>query len=79
LAADVRPDPVNGMASTDDPEITTRRFERVEYERLTEMGVFQPGERLELLDGLLVVRGPQGTPHATAIRLAVNALRVSVQ
>jgi Uma2 family endonuclease len=75
LIADVCPDTVDVMASTDDPEITTRRFKRVEYERLTEMGIFQPGERLELLDGLLVVREPQGTPHATAIRLAVNALR----
>jgi Uma2 family endonuclease len=75
LTEDARPVSVNVMASTDDPEITTRRFKRVEYEQLTEMGIFQPGERLELLDGLLVVREPQGTPHATAIRLAVSALR----
>jgi Uma2 family endonuclease len=65
------------MASTDNPEITPRRFKRVEYEQLTEMGIFQPGERLELLDGLLVVREPQGTPHATGIRLAVNTLRAA--
>jgi Uma2 family endonuclease len=70
---------VGAMASINDPEITPRRFKRVEYEQLTEMGIFQPGERLELLDGLLVVREPQGTPHATAIRLAVNALRAAFE
>jgi Uma2 family endonuclease len=53
----------------------TRRWTRVEYERLIELGVFQPGERLELLDGRLVVREPQGVPHATAIRRVLRALR----
>lgn len=75
LTASAGLDTVVMMASIDDPAVTTRRFKRVEYEQLTEMGIFQPGERLELLDGILVVREPQGTPHATAIRLAVNALR----
>jgi len=53
----------------------TRRWTRVEYERLVELGVFQPGERLELIDGLLVVREPQGTRHAAAIRRVLAALR----
>jgi Uma2 family endonuclease len=43
------------------PPAKTRRWTRVEYERLVELGVFQPGERLELLDGQLVVREPQGS------------------
>src|SRR6266852_8081586 len=41
------------MASMTVPPSRTRRWTRVEYERLIELGVFQPGERLELLDGLL--------------------------
>ena len=49
----------------------------MEYERLIDRGIFKPGERLELLDGLLVVREPQGTPHATAIRLVTDALRAA--
>ncbi|HEV2057314.1 MAG TPA: Uma2 family endonuclease [Methylomirabilota bacterium] len=53
----------------------TRRWSRIEYERLIEEGVFQPGEHLELLAGQLVVREPQGTPHATGIRLVTRALR----
>jgi Uma2 family endonuclease len=51
------------MASTLESYVTTRRWRRVEYERLVELGMFV-GERLELLDGLLVVREPQGSPHA---------------
>jgi Uma2 family endonuclease len=54
---------------------TTRRWTRVEYEHLVELGVFQPDERLELIDGLLIVREPQGTRHATAIRRVLAALR----
>jgi Uma2 family endonuclease len=47
----------------------------VEYERLIEKGVFLPDERLELLAGELVVREPQGTPHAVGITLVQEALR----
>ncbi len=54
------------MASTIEPELKTRRWRRVEYERLVELGMFT-GERLELLDGLLVVREPQGSPHAATV------------
>ena len=57
------------------PPPKTRRWTRLEYERLIGLGVFQPGERLELLDGLLVVREPQGARHATAIRRVLAALR----
>jgi Uma2 family endonuclease len=55
--------------------VRTRRWSRLEYDRLIEECVFQPGERLELLAGQLVVREPQGTPHATGIRLVTRALR----
>ena len=55
----------------------TRRWTRVEYDRLIDQGVFQPGERLELLGGELVVREPQGDLHALAIELAGEALRAA--
>ena len=55
----------------------TRRWTRAEYDRLIEQGMFQPGERLELLAGNLVVREPQGDPHAFAIELANEALRTA--
>jgi hypothetical protein len=52
------------MGSALEREATTRRWRRVEYERLVDLGVFV-GERLELLDGVLVVREPQGSAHAS--------------
>src|SRR5215510_8964367 len=63
------------MATTVVPTLPTRRWTRVEYERLVDLGVFKPGERLELVDGLVVVREPQGSRHAAAIRCVLAALR----
>jgi Uma2 family endonuclease len=54
--------------------IRTRRWTRAEYDRLIAAGAFDPGERLELLDGQLLVREPQGSRHAVAIELALRAL-----
>jgi Uma2 family endonuclease len=54
------------MVSVVEPYVKTRRWRRVEYERLVDLGIFL-GERLELLDGLLVVREPQGSPHAAIV------------
>jgi len=53
----------------------TRRWTRAEYDRLIDKGMFQPGERLELLAGNLVVREPQGDPHTLAVELVNEALR----
>jgi len=53
----------------------TRRWKRIEYERLIDRGIFQPGERLELIGGQLLVREPQGGAHALGIELVAEALR----
>ncbi|HUO63895.1 MAG TPA: Uma2 family endonuclease [Terriglobales bacterium] len=53
----------------------TKRWSRLEYERLVELGAFQPGDRVELVAGELLVREPQGSPHATGIRAVEEALR----
>jgi len=53
----------------------TRRWTRVEYDRLIDVGFFQPGEHLELLGGHLIVSEPQGTLHAVAVGLVEEALR----
>jgi hypothetical protein len=42
------------MGSTVVPPARPRRWTRVEYERLIELGVFQPGERLELIGSIPV-------------------------
>jgi Uma2 family endonuclease len=54
------------MASVVEPFVKPRRWRRLEYERLVELGVFV-GERLELLDGVLAVQEPQGSPHAAVV------------
>ena len=51
----------------DDAPLKTRRWMRVEYERLVDQGIFRGDERLELLDGVLVVRETQGSRHSAAI------------
>jgi Uma2 family endonuclease len=55
------------MMEIDEPPVKTRRWTRIEYEGLVEHGVFGEDERLELLDGLLVVREPQGSRHGAAV------------
>jgi len=56
------------MSPVIEPYGETRRWRRVEYDRLVDLGMFE-GERLELLDGLLVLREPQGSPHAATVSL----------
>ena len=52
----------------------TRRWTRAEYERLIELGVFQPGEPIELVGGELMVAEPQSSEHYTAIRKCTKVL-----
>ena len=55
-------------------EARTRRFTRAEYERLVELGAFQPDDPIELIGGELMVAEPQGAPHYTAIVKTSRAL-----
>ncbi len=57
--------------------IRTKRWTRLEYERLVGLGACGPGDRIELVGGDLLVREPQGSPHITAIGLAEDALRAA--
>jgi Uma2 family endonuclease len=55
--------------------VRTRHWTRAEYDRLIAVGVFRPGDPVELLGGELVVAEPQGEAHYTAICLVAEALR----
>jgi len=57
--------------------IRTRRWTRREYDRLIEIGVFAPGEPVELLGGELIVGEPQGSRHYTTVCLVEEALRAA--
>jgi Uma2 family endonuclease len=57
------------------PEVP-RPVRRVEYERLVESGFFE-GERVELLDGVIVAMSPHGPDHDAALgRVAEILMRV---
>jgi Uma2 family endonuclease len=58
-------------------EPKTRRFSRVEYEKLIDLGFFQPGDPIELIGGELMVAEPQGAAHYTAIRKTAKALELA--
>jgi Uma2 family endonuclease len=64
------------MPTALEQEARTRRWRRVEYERLVDLGVFV-GERLELLDGVLVVGEPQASPHAAIVAKVGRVLAVA--
>jgi Uma2 family endonuclease len=55
--------------------VYTRRWSRAEYEQMIAKGLFRPDDRLELLDGVLIVREPQHDRHALTIRRVDAALR----
>ena len=61
------------MSSAIGAYATTRPLRRMEYDRLVALGMFA-GERLELLDGALVVREPQGSAHAAIAARAGEVL-----
>jgi Uma2 family endonuclease len=43
------------------------RLTRTRYDQMIEAGIFGPEDRVELLDGLLVAREPQGARHAAIV------------
>jgi Uma2 family endonuclease len=58
--------------------IRLRRWDTREYERLSELGLLQPGERLEQVGGETVLRERQGDQHALAIELVGEALHAAL-
>ena len=55
-------------------DVELKRWKRTEYEQLVEKGVFATGDRVELIDGLLIVAEPQSATHYTTIKLVERAL-----
>src|SRR6266852_245639 len=50
------------------------RWTRHEYGRLIDHGFLEEDDPIELLDGLLLVKEPQHSPHRTAVLLVAKAL-----
>jgi Uma2 family endonuclease len=45
-----------------------RKFTVDEYYRMAKVGILHPDERVELIDGAIVLMAPIGNPHATGVR-----------
>jgi Uma2 family endonuclease len=54
--------------------LTQRRWKRVEYERLADLGAFEH-DAIELVGGQLIVAEQKGSWHTTAVGMAEDALR----
>ena len=50
------------------------RWTRREYARLIDHGILDEDDPIELLDGLLLVKEPQSSPHRTAVLLVARTL-----
>jgi Uma2 family endonuclease len=57
-----------------DKGIRRRRWTRKEYYRAAELGLFRPGERLELLDGEIIQKMAPGGFHAAVVSRADRLL-----
>ena len=49
------------------PPLKLRRWSRAEYDQLISRGFFDEDDHVELLDGLMVVKEPQGSWHAATV------------
>jgi len=61
----------------DETTVRTRKWTRVEYERLVEAEILGPEDRIELLGGAMIVKEPQHSLHATSILLVQRVLTVA--
>lgn len=55
--------------------VPTYRFSVQEYHRLGEVGIFEEDDRVELLNGDIVVMAPIGIRHVKAVRRLINRLK----
>src|SRR5262245_47128653 len=65
------------MRPMDTSEPRVRRWTRAEYDRLIDLGAFQPDDKIELIGGELMVAEPQSAEHYTAIRKTARALEAA--
>ena len=66
------------MTLVSDSTAEAYRWSRDVYDRAVEAGVFGPEDRIELIEGELVMMTPHGSRHATAIRLVNRALSAAL-
>jgi Uma2 family endonuclease len=55
--------------------VKTRRWTREDYYRMAEVGLLEPAERTELLDGVIYTMSPQGSVHSAIVEVVSNVVR----
>ena len=53
------------------------RWTRRKYEQATALGLLGPEDRVELIEGEIIEKMPQNSPHSTALTLTHEALRAA--
>jgi Uma2 family endonuclease len=56
-------------------EIEQHRWTRKDYERMVAKGLFEPGAKVELIEGVVYDMAAHGSVHATGVRLMERALQ----
>ncbi len=64
-------------SANSEKDVEARRCTRLEFERMIEAQQFEPGERLELIDGEILKTAPHESAHGTAISLTESCLRAA--
>lgn len=59
------------------PALPLWRLTRARYDRMVDAGILGEDDRVELLDGLLVARAPQGSRHAAIVSLVKEVLETA--
>ncbi len=66
-------------APTPSPTLETRKFTVAEYYRMGEAGILKPDERVELVEGEIIVMPPIGPKHAGNVDISTEALILSAE
>jgi Uma2 family endonuclease len=61
------------------PPISRRRFTVDEYHRMAEVGILSEDDRVELIDGEVLVMCPVGSPHAGCVKRVGSLLNERLQ
>ena len=66
-------------APTPSPTLETRKFTVAEYYHMGEAGILKPDERVELVEGEIIVMPPIGPQHASNVDISTEALILSAE
>ena len=64
---------VSGQQSPGQQTPETRKFTVAEYYRMADAGVLSPEERVQLIEGEIIVMPPIGPGHASGVALSISA------